>query len=105
MDGPSLTEWMSMAAFLSVTDVIRKNGIIVQVNEDHSLTMRPYDEDSIEVAPVDASRPDYYGEYSLSEVYGGKSASASISSTNTVSRAIRNGRPLICVPCAVLRST
>ena len=32
----------------------------------------PYDEDSIEVAPVDASRPDYYGEYSLSEVYGGK---------------------------------
>lgn len=53
-------------------DVIRKNGIIVQVNEDHSLTMRPYDEDSIEVAPVDASRPDYYGEYSLSEVYGGK---------------------------------
>ena len=57
---------------MSVTDVIRKNGIIVQVNEDHSLTKRPYDEDSIEVAPVDASRPDYYGEYSLSEVYGGK---------------------------------
>lgn len=52
--------------------VIRKNGIIVQVNEDNTLTMRPCDEDSIEVAPLDASRPSYYGEYSLSEVYGGK---------------------------------
>lgn len=85
--------------------MIRKNGIIVQVNEDHSLTMRPYDEDSIEVAPVDASRPDYYGEYSLSEVYGGKKRQRFDFKYKYRFKGVRNGRPLICVPCAVLRST
>ena len=53
-------------------DVIHQYGIIVQVNEDNTLTMRPYDEERIEVASLDPARPDYYGTYSLAEQYGGK---------------------------------
>lgn len=53
-------------------EVIKKNAIIVTVNEDNSLTMKPYDADYIEVASVDAERPGYYGNYELSNVYGGK---------------------------------
>lgn len=53
-------------------EVIKKYGIIVEVNEDNTLTMRPYDENRIELAPANAERPNYYGYYSLAEVYGGK---------------------------------
>lgn len=53
-------------------EVIKKNGIIVTVNEDNSLTMRPYSADYIEVASIDPERPEYYGNYELSDVYGGK---------------------------------
>ena len=47
-------------------------GIIVTVNEDNSLTMKPYNADFIEVASIDEEQPDYYGNYELSDVYGGK---------------------------------
>lgn len=53
-------------------EVIKKNGIIVTVNEDNSLTMMPYDADHIEVASIDPERPGYYGNYELADVYGGK---------------------------------
>ena len=53
-------------------EVIKKNGIIVTVNEDNSLTMKPYNADFIEVASIDEEQPDYYGNYELSDVYGGK---------------------------------
>ena len=53
-------------------EVIKKNGLIVTVNEDNSLTMKPYNADYIEVASVNPERPDYYGNYELSDVYGGK---------------------------------
>lgn len=53
-------------------EVINKNGIIVTVNEDNSLTMKPYNKNYIEVASLDSERPNYYGNYELSDVYGGK---------------------------------
>lgn len=53
-------------------EIINKNSIIVTINEDNSLTMKPYNADYIEVASIDAERPDYYGNYELSDVYGGK---------------------------------
>lgn len=53
-------------------EVIKKNGIIVTVNEDNSLTMKPYNADFIEVASINEEQPDYYGNYELSDVYGGK---------------------------------
>lgn len=53
-------------------EVIKKNGIIVTVNENNSLTMKPYNADFIEVASIDEEQPDYYGNYELSDVYGGK---------------------------------
>ena len=53
-------------------EVIKKNSIIVTVNEDNSLTMKPYNADYIEIASTNLERPDYYGSYELSDVYGGK---------------------------------
>lgn len=53
-------------------ETIKKNAIIVIVNEDNSLTMKPYNEDYIEVASIDPEKPNYYGNYELSDVYGGK---------------------------------
>jgi hypothetical protein len=53
-------------------EVIKKNALIVTVNGDNSLTMKPYNEDYIEVASTDSERPLYYGNYELSDVYGGK---------------------------------
>lgn len=53
-------------------EVIKKNAIIVTVNDDNSLTMKPYNADYIEVASIDPERPDYYGNYELSDVFGGK---------------------------------
>lgn len=53
-------------------EVIRQNGISVTVNEDNSLTMRPYNDKYVEVASIDPARPDYYGNYELADVYGGK---------------------------------
>ena len=34
--------------------------------------MKPYNADFIEVASIDEEQPDYYGNYELSDVYGGK---------------------------------
>lgn len=53
-------------------ETIKQNGITVIVNEDNSLTMKPYNEEYIEVASIDQNRPNYYGNYELSDVYGGK---------------------------------
>lgn len=53
-------------------ETINKNAIIVIVNEDNSLTMKPYNEDYIEVASINPEQPNYYGNYELSDVYGGK---------------------------------
>lgn len=53
-------------------EVIKKNGIIVTVNEDNSLTMKPYDPGFIELASLNEEQPDYYGNYELADVYGGK---------------------------------
>lgn len=53
-------------------EIIKKNGIAVIVNEDNSLTMKPYNDEYIEVEAIDPARPGYYGTYELANVYGGK---------------------------------
>lgn len=34
--------------------------------------MKPYNADFIEVASINEEQPDYYGNYELADVYGGK---------------------------------
>ena len=50
----------------------KDTGLTITVNEDNSLTMKPYNADFIEVASINEEQPDYYGNYELADVYGGK---------------------------------
>lgn len=72
LTGNSFRIFAGIKGYEKNEEVIKKNSIIVTVNEDNSLTMKPYDADHIEVASIDSERPNYYGNYELSDVYGGK---------------------------------
>ncbi len=72
LTGNSFRIFAGIKGYEKSVDVINKNALIVTVNADNSLTMKPYNADHIEVASIDSEHPNYYGNYELSDVYGGK---------------------------------
>lgn len=72
LTGNSFRIFAGIKGYEANEEVINKHGITVTVNEDKTLTMRPYRDGFIEVEAVDPSKPNYYGYYELAEMFGGK---------------------------------